>query len=314
MTPPDLFWELHVIDLIKKTCTRFLSHQCSTLAAALAYYTIFALPPLLFLLLTIVSFGMGFAYPGDDTDGRASDLVQSQVAELIGNEAAATEIRNIIEKLQNREGTWIKSIISFIGVLIGASGVMMALQTSLNRVWSVMPDPEKSGIKYFFSKRLLSLSMIFGLGFLMLVSLLASTMLVLASQAIGSRLGVPSFTAEVVNQAVSFGVIMTMFAVLLRYMPDAIIAWRDAWMGAIVTAVLFTVGRLAMRYYLSTSDPAAQLGSAAASFAVILIWVYYSSIIFLFGAEFTRSWAEASGRLVETERNAVRVLETIQRG
>ena len=254
---------------------------------------------------------MGVADPGDDSKERASDVVQKQVAELIGHEAAATEIRNIIEKLQNREGTWIKSIISFIGVLIGASGVMMALQASLNRVWSVRPDPEKSGIKYFFRKRLLSLSMIFGLGFLMLVSLLASTVLVLASQAVASRLGVPSFTAEVVNQAVSFGAIATMFALLLRYMPDAIIAWRDAWMGAIVTAVLFTVGRLAMRYYLSTSDPAAQLGSAAASFAVILIWVYYSSIIFLFGAEFTRL---GRGQRAFGERNAVRVLETIKRG
>jgi membrane protein len=302
-----------MIEVIKQTFSRFSSHHCSTLAAALAYYTIFSLPPLLYLLLLIVSFGMGVTYDADEASARASDFVYQQVSQLIGNDAAATEIGNIIEKTQNQSGTWLKSIISFVGVLLGASGVMLALQASLNQVWGVMPDPEKSGIKYFFTKRLLSLSMILALGFLLLVSLLASSVLALLSLRIGSRLGVEGFLAEFVNQVVAFCLVVTMFAVLMRYMPDAIISWKDVWVGALMTTILFTIGRIVMQYYLSTSDPTAQLGSAAASLAVILIWVYYSSMIFLLGAEFTRSWAESRGRVVRSEPHAVKVVETIMR-
>jgi membrane protein len=302
-----------MVEIFKQTFSRFSSHQCATLAAALAYYTLFALPPLLYLLLVIVSFGMGIAYEADVVHVRAGKFVHQQVSELIGNEAAAIEIGNIIEKAQNQSGSWLKWIISFIGVLLGATGVMMALQASLNTVWSVMPDPEKSSLRYFFTKRILSLSMILGLGFLLLVSLVASSVLASLSSSIGSRLGIEGMLAEAVNQVVSFAVIFTMFAALMRYMPDARVAWRDVWVGALVTAVLFTIGRATMQVYLSTSNPAAQLGSAAASLAVILVWVYYSSMIFLFGAEFTRSWAESNGRLVRSEPHAVRVVETIER-
>jgi membrane protein len=151
------------------------------------------------------------------------------------------------------------------------------------------------------------------LGARVLVSLVASSVLASLSSSIGSRLGIEGMLAEAVNQVVSFAVIFTMFAALMRYMPDARVAWRDVWVGALVTAVLFTIGRATMQVYLSTSNPAAQLGSAAASLAVILVWVYYSSMIFLFGAEFTRSWAESNGRLVRSEPHAVRVVETIER-
>jgi membrane protein len=302
-----------MIEIFKQTFSRFSSHHCPTLAAALAYYTIFALPPLLYLLLLIVSFGMGLAYEVDEASSRAGDYVHQQVSYLIGNDAAAIEIGNIIEKTRNQSGTWLKSFISFMGVLLGASGVMMALQASLNKVWGVMPDPERSGIKYFFTKRLLSLSMILGLGFLLLVSLVTSSLLASLSSSIGGRLGFEGLTAELVNQLVAFCAIMTMFAVLMRYMPDAIIAWKDVWVGALMTTVLFSIGRIMMQYYLSTSDPAAQLSSAAASVAVILVWVYYSSMIFLLGAEFTRSWAEFRGRVVRSEAHAVKVVETIER-
>jgi membrane protein len=283
------------------------------MAASLAYYTVFALPPLLYLLLTIVTLGLGFVYDGTDLDQRAAKLLHTQAAQLIGNEVAADEIGRMLSSNRSEAGTWWRSLISFVGILLGATGVMIAIQTSLNRVWSVRLDSQQSNVKYFFIKRLLSLGIILGLGFLLLVSLLVTTVLAQLTTVIGSRLGMEGLVAELVNQIVSFAFITLLFSALFRFMPDAIVAWRDAWMGGAVTAVLFTVGRLAMQLYLSTSDPAAQLGSAAAALVVILVWVYYSSMIFLWGAEFTRTWAERNGRVVRAEPGAVYVLESIER-
>jgi membrane protein len=301
-----------MISLIRQTLDRYSDHQCSTLAASLAYYTVFALPPLLYLLLIVVTWGLRFVYSGNDLDVRAQKLLHSQAAQMIGNEVAADEIGRIISSNREQPGTWWRSLISFVGILLGATGIMVALQTSLNRVWSVKPDSRQSNVKYFVLKRLLSLGMIMGLGFLLLVSLLISTVLASVTAAIGDRLGMEGVLAELINQLVSFAFITLMFSALFRVMPDAIVAWRDAWVGGAVTAVLFTVGRMVMQLYLSTSDPAQQLGSAAAALVVILVWVYYSSIIFLWGAEFTRSWAERHGRMVRAEPGAVYVVESVE--
>jgi membrane protein len=300
-------------DLIKKTFSRFSEHECSTLAASLAYYTVFALPPLLYLLLIVVTMGLGAVYDGDDLHLRAESLLHSQASQLFGNDLAAEEIGRLLSNTRNQTGTWWRSALSFAGVLFGATGVMIALQTSLNRVWSVRPDPAASNVRYFVLKRLLSLGMILGLGFLLLVSLLVTTVLSSITTLIGSRLEIEGIIGEFINQTVSFGVIVLMFSALFRVMPDAVVAWHDATVGGLVTAILFTVGRLAMQLYLSIADPAAQLGSAAAALVVILVWVYYSSMIFLWGGEFTRSWAERRGRKVQAEPGAVHVVESVEK-
>ena len=301
------------MSFLKKVFAEFSDDDCSTLAAALAYYTVFSLPPLLYLLLMIASLGMGMFYDSQDAEEKAEQMVQTQAAEMIGNEDAAAQIGDMIDSVQSQSGSWWKSLISIGGIIFGATGVMAALQSSLNKVWEVRPDPDESGIKDFIGKRLLSLGMILGLGFLLVISLVATTALSALTGQLTEMLGVSDFAGSVINQAVSFLVVFVMFAALFKFMPDVTIGWKEVFIGAAVTAALFTLGRWGMTYYMSLSDPGAQMGSAAASLAVILVWVYYSAMIFLLGAEFTQVYARENGHPVRPEPGAVRVVQTIER-
>lgn len=299
------------MNLLKTVWSRFLVDDCPTMAAALAYYTLFALPPLLYLLLTIVAYGMSLAYGADHAHDKAQDFIAAQAGQLIGNEAAAGVITNILERNQAQGGVWWKSVISVLGILFGATGVVAAVQTSLNRVWQVEPDPDTGGVKNFIFKRLLSFAMILGLGFLLLVSMVVSAVLAAVGSQVGGWLGMEEAIVAGVNYIVIFLVTIVVFASLLKFMPDAKIEWKDVWLGALATAVLFSAGRLAMELYFANSHPGAQLGSAAASLAVLLVWVYYTSMIVLLGAEFTRAWANSHGRKACPEPGAVRVEQKI---
>ena len=301
------------MNVLKTAISRFSTDGCSTLAAALAYYTIFALPPLLYLLLTIVTYGMSIAYDADRANEKAHDLITNQAGELIGNEAAAGEITKMLERNQQQGGVWWKTVISLAGIMFGATGVVAAIQVSLNRVWRVEPDPESGSVKTFLVKRVLSFTMILGLGFLLLVSMVISTVLATLGSQVGVWIGMEGTIVEALNYSVTFLVTLVVFASLLKFMPDAKIAWRDVWIGALVTAVLFSVGRFAMGLYFSNADPGAQLGNAAASLAVLLVWVYYSSMIVLLGAEFTQAWASEHGRSIQPEKGAVKVERKIVR-
>ena len=301
------------MSFIKQIISEFSNDRCTTLAAALAYYTTFALPPLLYLLLTILSFGLSVAYKDEEADQKAHKVIEQQAAQLLGNEAASDEISKILEQDQQAGGKWWKTLISFVGILIGATGVVAALQDSLNRVWGVKPDPETTGIKDVIIKRLLSFAMILGLGFVLLVSLVVSSALSAAGEQLGSLIGLESFTANVVNHVVQAAVIMIVFGAIFKFMPDAEIQWRDVIIGAAVTTLLFLAGQFIIQLYFSYSDPGAQLGSAAASLAVILVWVYYSGIILLLGAEVTQVYASRYGTGIVPEKHAVRVVEAVQR-
>jgi len=219
----------------------------------------------------------------------------------------ADEISHIPERNQTQGGVWWKSVISVLGILFGATGVVAAVQTSLNRVWQVEPDPNAGGVKNFILKRILSLAMILGLGFLLFVSMVVSTSLAVAGAQVGQWLGLAGRIVAGINYTMIFLVTFVVFASLFKIMPDAEILWKDIWLGTLVTAVLFSLGRLAMEFYFANSNPVAQLGSAATSLAVLLIWVYYTSMIVLMGAEFTRAWASEHGHRVQPERGAVKV-------
>lgn len=265
---------------------KFIEDDCLTLAASLAYYTLFAMPPLLFLLVTVVSAGMSVIYEEQMAHDEAQNFVQQQASNLIGNQAAAAEVSKILEKTQKDKGGWWKSALSLIGVLIAATGLVSALQAALNRVWGVQPTGGGFA-RQLFLKRLFSLAMILGFGFLLLVSFVVGTILTLLSQFAASKAGLGELAPLWINHIVSFAMTWAFFAFVLRFMPDARIHWRHAAAGGLLTVILFTVGRLALFVYLSASNPAQQLGSAAAALIVILLWVYYSSISILFGAEFT---------------------------
>ncbi|EMI16261.1 ribonuclease BN [Rhodopirellula maiorica SM1] len=297
----------------KQTFSEFSADRCTTLAAALAYFTAFALPPLLYLLLTILTFGMSLAYDSEQAKAEAQQVLTTQTAQLIGNQSINEEISAILKNNDETSGKWWKSLLSFAGIVLGATGVVAALQDAMNQVWAVRPNPDKSGIKVMLRKRLLSFGMILGLGILLLASLIVSTVVTAAGERltewIGIRLGLVSGLSYLVQALV----VMIVFAAIFKWMPDAKTEWREVIVGAFISTVLFLVGRYALDWYFSFATPGAQLSSAAASIAVLLVWVYYTSMIVLFGAECVQVYAMRYGKGVRPEHHAVHVVETIER-
>ncbi|WP_146513972.1 YihY/virulence factor BrkB family protein [Rubripirellula amarantea] len=298
---------------LKQTFAEFSKDRCTTLAAAMAYYTTFALPPLLFLLMTVMTFGLSVAYESDQARDKAQTVLTSQLSDMLGNEEAVDEISSILNDTEDSKANWWKTLLSFAGILVGATGVVGTLQDSLNQVWQVKPDPEKSSLATMISKRVLSFAMILGLGFLLLVSIAVSSVLSTAGRQITDYIGTSLGVADGINYAVQAAVVFSVFSAIFKFMPDAKIRWRDVLVGATITTALFLAGRYAMQIYFSYSEPGAELGAAAASLAVILVWVYYSAIIVLLGAEATQVYATLYGDGIQPDKNAVRVVETVQR-
>ncbi|HET6796771.1 MAG TPA: YihY/virulence factor BrkB family protein [Gemmatimonadales bacterium] len=297
---------LGLIGLVKQTVKDFLEDDCMDAAAALSYYTIFSLPAILVLLLTLISVVM------NPTDVRGG--LESQLQTMMGPNAGE-QIRTIIQQAQNKpHGGFLPTILGFAGLLFGATGAFGQLQKTLNRTWNVEPDPNQGGFKSFITKRLFSFGMILVVAFFLLVSLVISAALTGMSGRLGSVLpsGLSGPLLEIFNTIVSLAVITALFAALFKVMPDAKIHWGNVWVGAAVTAVLFVVGKFLIGFYLGKSNPGQAYG-AAGSLAVLLLWVYYSSLILLFGAEFTETWAEQRGKGIEPEPGAVMVRREKQR-
>ncbi|WP_153555754.1 YihY/virulence factor BrkB family protein [Roseimaritima sediminicola] len=301
------------MNFLKQTFSEFSKNNCTTLAASLAYYTAFALPPLLYLLMTVLTFALSVMYESEQAEQKAQGILTSQAAQMLGNEAATDQISTIIENHQQTQGKWWKTLLSFVGIVVGATGVVAALQASLNQVWEVQPDPENTAWKSFLMKRILSFAMILGLGFLLLVSLVISSVLTSLGDRLGGLIGMSETTAAVTHFTVQALVVFVVFAAIFKFMPDAEVRWRDVVVGAAITTVLFLVGRSLMQVYFSYSEPGAQLGAAAASLAVLLVWVYYTAMIVLLGAEATQVYAVRYGQGIKPEPNAVRVVKEIKR-
>lgn len=282
---------------LKQTFKEFSEDSCTRLAAAMAYFTAFALPPLLYILLMV--FGLYYRATGEGSK-TAQKRIEAQVEQIAG--PAADEVKQIIAKAgsQKQNSVW-KWAVSIAGVLIGATGLVASLQDTLNETWEVQPDPEQGGIKNFIMKRILSLGMILTIAFVLLVSTIMTFWI---AEFVGAA-------GAVVTAVVSFLVITLLFAAMFKYLPDAVIRWKDVIVGAFVTALLFTAGKFALTVYLSRVD-FSQFG-AAASLAILLVWVYYSSLILLYGAEFTQVWAKRYGSGIRPEPGAVRVIEKTEK-
>ncbi len=300
-----------LLRFMQKTFARFNEDDCMTLAASIAFYTLFALPPLLYLLAIVMSAGMTSIYGADESREKAQEFLQSQASQLIGDRAAAVEVGQMLENVSRRDGVWWKSIISLVGVLVGATGLMSALQSSLNRVWRVKPKPDASFAKYFVLKRIFSLAMILGFGFVLLVSLVLSSVLMMVGEYAAERLGIGGTVTVVINHGLIFVTGWIFFTGIFKFMPDAIVSWKRAAVGGLFTVLLFTLGRAGLFLYFQISDPGEQLGSAAGAIAIILLWVYYSTVILLFGAEFTVENAIVHGERTMPEEGAVKVKEKI---
>ncbi len=286
--------------MVKSTFQEFVDDDCPSMAAALAYYTIFSLPPLLVIVITVAASVFG----NDAVQGRVDD----QFRGLIGPRAAQ-QVQTMISQVRLGDGGSLGATIFGIAALVFAATTAFAqLQSSLNRAWEVQPDPRLNGIRTFFTKRLLSFGMILAVGFLLLVSLALSA----ALSAFGDS--VTSFTPQwisalllrVGNSVLSFLVIAGLFAALYKVLPDAEIEWRDVSVGAVATAILFVTGKAMVGLYLGNSNVVTPYG-AAGSLAIILLWTYYSSMIFLLGAEFTQVWAERHGKGIVPEKGAIRI-------
>jgi membrane protein len=288
--------------LVRDSGKDFVEDDCQTQAAALSYYTIFSLPPLLVLILMI----LGALVDPQDIRGQ----LETQMSALMGPSATA-QIRTILQQAHAPgSSALLPTVLSIIALMLGATGAFGQLQAALNRAWEVAPDPQQGGLKAFLLKRVFSFGMILSVAFLLLVSLVVSAALSAFGDALGGMLpeGVSATLLQVLNQVISLAVVTALFAVIFKVLPDATVAWRDVWVGAAVTAVLFVVGKFLIGFYLGRSNPGEAFG-AAGSLAVMLVWIYYSSMILLFGAEFTQAWAEARGSGIAPERGAVRVVQ-----
>jgi membrane protein len=290
------------VELVKHTVKSFMDDDCMTLGAALAYYTVFSLAPLLLTVISIAGLALGRESVQHD--------IQVQIGSLIGSDAAKQVQTMLSHGTQNRSGGIIGTVIGLIVLLAGATGTFGSLQDALNKVWHVKPDPKAGGIKAFLGKRLLSFGMILGVAFLLLVSLVLSA----ALGAFGTWAGgfLPAALSggflRVLNFAVSFAVITALFAAIFKILPDAKIRWHDVWLGAAVTSLLFTIGKTVIGLYLAKSATASAYG-AAGSFVLIVLWLNYASLILLFGAEFTKLWTSAQGERAEPESGAVHVVK-----
>ena len=286
------------LPLLKETFTEWKEDDALQLGASLAYYTIFSLAPLLLVAISVA----GLVFGREAAQGQIVGQIQGLVGRQAG-EAVQTMIVNA-----NRQGSGVLGTIIGIGaILFGATGAFAQLQSSLNKIWEVKPR-EGRGVLGMLHDRLLSFGMVLAIGFLLLVSLVVSAALAsLGSFTTGLGPGMEAVLGAV-HFVVSLGVIVLLFTLMFRYLPDVHIAWRDAWVGATVTALLFVIGKFLIGFYLGNSAVGSTYG-AAGSLVILLLWIYYASQILFFGAELTQVYARRYGSRIEPDKDAVRVEE-----
>jgi len=289
-------------DLLKTTYTEWSEDKASRLAAALAYYTAFSVAPLLLMAIAIAGFFFG--------EEAAQGQLFAQLEGLLGAEGAAaieTAVRNSSQ--EGGAGT-LATIIGLATLLWSASNVFGQLQEALNTIWEVHPDP-KAGIMATIKRRFLSMTMVLGIGFMLLVSLVLSAVLGVVGNFFNNAMPGGAWLWQIVNFAISFGVITLLFAAIYKVLPDATIKWGDVWVGAAVTALLFTVGKLLIGLYLGHASVGSTFG-AAGSLLVFLVWVYYSAQILFFGAEFTQVYARMYGSHIRPSEDAIAMDEVVR--
>jgi membrane protein len=287
--------------LVKQTAQEWLQDKAPQLGAALAYYTVFSLAPLILVLLAIV--GVLFR---DDPAG-ARDKITQQMSYFL-DPSAVQVVQNIAQNASQPGKSTIATIIGVALALIGASGVFGQLQDALNTIWGVKAKPGL-GIWGFLRARFLSFAMVAGICFLLLVSLAIEAVLKGFSQYVQSILPGGIVIAVTVYLVFDFAVVVLLFAMIFKFLPDVKIQWRDVWIGAVMTAILFGIGKWLLGFYLGSGAAGSAYG-AASSLITLLLWVYYSSQILLFGAEFTQVYSAKAGRAFKPSEYAVRVKRT----
>jgi len=272
------------VHVLKEAASEFATDSASSRAAALSYYSALSISPLLIIGISIA----GLVFGRDEVRGQ----VIAQIEGLVGR-GGAEVIESMLRSTSTKSGGIIATVIGLVTLLLGAAGVFVELQDALNSFWKAEPR-QGSGLLDFVRNRVLSFAMVLGIGFLMLVSLLLSTALSALGQFVSGLLPAFQVAAHAVNVLLSFAILTALFGLIYKVLPNVKLHFRDVWIGAATTAVLFTVGKFLIGFYLGQASTASPYG-AAGSVIVILLWVYYSAMIVYFGAEFTKVYARQHG-------------------
>lgn len=282
-----------IFELLKETFKEWREDKASRHGAALAYYAVFSIGPLLIIVISIAGFVFGKEAVEGELVGRIEGLVGT---------AGAEAIQTMVKSASEPGAGILATLIGIVTLSLSASGLFANLQDSLNTLWGVTLKPGL-GLLVTIKERLLSFSMVLGVGFLLLVSLVVNALLAVLGDVLRDYLPGGTLVWQVVNFAISIAVITLLFAMIYKALPDARIAWSDVWLGALITALLFIVGQIAIGFYLGNSDFGSSYG-AAGSLVAVLVWIYYSSQILFFGAELTQVYAKSYGSGITPEKNA----------
>jgi membrane protein len=284
-------------DLIKETFKGWMDDGALDLGAALSYYAIFSLAPLLLIVIAVA----GLVWGREAVQGQ----LVSQLQGIVGPEGGQA-IQTMVANAGKHGGGAVATIVGMVTILFGATGVFVELQTALNRVWNVEPKPG-AGVWGFIRTRMLSFGMILGIGFLLLVSLVVATAVTAVATWASGLLPGTKALAEIATFLLSFAMTSLLFAMIFKVLPDVKIAWRDVAIGAVATALLFTLGKFLIGLYLAKSGVASTYG-AAGSLVIVLLWIYYSSQILFLGAELTQVYASRYGSNIRPSSHAVPVV------
>lgn len=298
--------------VLKGTISDFIDDDCMSSGAAIAYYTIFSLPPLLAFVFALTTQFWSAEQVSSVIDSQLGLPVEQQAAET--GSGASFNLTSLAKRAQTghkTEGPLWARLLGVAVLIFSASGVLAQLQYALNKAWNVEPDPEQGGIRSFMKKRLVSLAFVVVVGLLLLISLVLTTFIDEFTRWLKGGIPDDGMLAAilVLNSLMTLGMATLLFAMTFKVLPDAQIKWRDALIGAGVTAFLFVIGKTGIAWYLQFSQAGSSWGSAATSMIGILIWVYYSSLIILLGAEFTQSWSIEFGSGLKPSPGAVLVTE-----
>lgn len=280
--------------LFVEAFTGWREHKASKMAAALAYYTVFSLAPILVISIAVA----GLVFGQEAAEGR----IVGQISGLIG-QTSAEALEAMIAAARKPSSGILATVLGLATLLFGATGVFGELQDSLNTVWGVKPKPGR-GLLRMLKTRFVSFTMVLGVGFLLLVALVVSAAIAAVGTWVGGLLPLPEVVMQLINLVVSVAIVSLLFAMIFRVLPDVDIRWRDVWAGALFTAVLFAIGKFAIGLYLGKSSLGSSYGAAGA-LVVILVWVYYSAQILFFGAELTRAWAYQHGSRIAPDEDAM---------
>lgn len=286
------------LELLKDTFKDWTEDNAARLGAALAYYALFSIAPVLIIAVAIAGLVFGQAA----AEGQIVEAMQ----DIIGSDAANV-IQSIIQNIRDSGSGLAATLIGVVTMVLGASGLFNALKDALNTIWEIAPAPDR-GLIGTLRDRALSIAFVMGIGLLLLAALAASTAVSAASRLVGDTLPGGAFAWQALNFAISFGIVTVLFAMIYKILPDARVAWSDVWIGAAFTSLLFTIGVALLGLYLGRGSVGSAYG-AAGSLVVLLIWVYYSAQILFFGAEFTQVYANRYGSHIRPAEDAVRVIE-----